>query len=454
MDPHGREPLWPRDGLGAKRGEHRRCAGEVGEPAGTRFTPPLRICCHLLRGAPPRPLPAADVDGRPGRRSGTLAVCRNGAGRQRPDQQRGNPADLVFRRLSPSTTKNPGAASVAWDAESSGNVMGYAMRITGVADPTSPVVRRQLQRFGANPVSARPFPPLPPGVHIIDVSAYDEFGGSVLEPDRVLGTVSGRLCAPLDQDRGLVGFTDTWFSPAEVAAQFIDPVAAAINVDTTRPLAWNAIPGAEAYSLTIGYSEGSAPSSSTPRRWARTSRAISRRISRGSRGCTPASARALAACGATSTPSSPPGPPRPLPERAAGRGLPTPRTLVVAAGDVDEAGRGGVCHERARRLAAAGERRVGRAGVEPETRGRRPKGEHLTTAIRPGEAREAVGSRILSADRWLTCRLAEAQPDPDLRHRSKRAATPALLRGCGAADFACQLTCRDEAHLRLWQSRG
>ena len=151
-----------------------------------------------------------------------------------------------------------GVAFLAWDVpEDSSKVAGYSMSINGARTDLG-LLPVTSCRYPDGPCHRTPLPPLPPGVHVIDVSAYNRSGESssnpivFSEPYRV---VYVRLWTRI---AGWWGFTDTWFSPAEVAAQFIAPVAGAVNVDTTMPLAWNAIPGAEAYSLTIGYSEGSA----------------------------------------------------------------------------------------------------------------------------------------------------------------------------------------------------
>jgi hypothetical protein len=157
-----------------------------------------------------------------------------------------------------SLAHDAGAASLAWDVpQDSENIAGYAIRIDGE--------RSDLGLLPAGSCADSPvacyrvaLPPVFSGVHTIEVAAYNSNGESYAapitfsEPYRV---VYVRLWTRIG---GSWGYTDTWFSPEEVAAKFLHPIAGAINVDPTKPLTWNFVPDAEAFSLTIGRSPGSA----------------------------------------------------------------------------------------------------------------------------------------------------------------------------------------------------
>jgi len=100
-------------------------------------------------------------------------------------------------------------------------------------------------------------PPVAPGGHSVEVSAYTPAGessapaGAIDEPDRV---VYIRLWTKLN---GVWRYSDSRFAVSDLAAQFVYPIAGAVDVDITKPLRWNAIAGADAYSLAVGRTLGS-----------------------------------------------------------------------------------------------------------------------------------------------------------------------------------------------------
>ena len=51
-------------------------------------------------------------------------------------------------------------------------------------------------------------------------------------------------------------YTDSYFTPASLVADFVYPVFGSSNVNVTKPLTWTAVPGAEAYSLAVGFVSG------------------------------------------------------------------------------------------------------------------------------------------------------------------------------------------------------
>lgn len=149
-------------------------------------------------------------------------------------------------------------AALAWDQPSDSLwISGFALSVDGsridlgLLDPvpcTDPADFDWCYRT--------PLPPTAPGSHQIQVSAYNENGES--------GGLAATLTTPgslmyvrlWTKLAGLWYYVDTSFSAATPAAQFVYPAFAASNVDTTQPLRWTAIPGAESYSLRIGFVQG------------------------------------------------------------------------------------------------------------------------------------------------------------------------------------------------------
>jgi hypothetical protein len=150
-------------------------------------------------------------------------------------------------------------SSVAWDpaADEDGPTVGYALILDsqrtdfGFLPPTT-------CQGDSGPTSCYQItlPPLAPGDHSIQVSAYN-FVGETLSAPTVLSepgrTVFVRLWTKLN---GVWRFTDSHFTPSHAQAEFIYPMAGAVNVDVTRPLQWTAVAAADAYSLTIGSTPG------------------------------------------------------------------------------------------------------------------------------------------------------------------------------------------------------
>ncbi len=150
--------------------------------------------------------------------------------------------------------------SVAWDFEGSQfEIEGFALRLDG-----------ERTDFGnlqadvcANPQPDRScyrvrLPPMSSGAHTVAVSAYNSAGESIAAPISTSltdPTIYARLWTRVN---GVWGYTDSSFLAAPRTAQFVYPFPGSVRVDPTRAIAWNAVPLAEAYSLTIGRTPGSA----------------------------------------------------------------------------------------------------------------------------------------------------------------------------------------------------
>jgi hypothetical protein len=101
-----------------------------------------------------------------------------------------------------------------------------------------------------------PLPPLSPGSHQIQVSAYNVIGETT-GTAAALTTADSLLYARLwTRLAGVWYYVDSSFSAASLAARFVYPAFAASSVDVTKPLTWTAVPNAEAYSLRVGLVPG------------------------------------------------------------------------------------------------------------------------------------------------------------------------------------------------------
>jgi hypothetical protein len=157
-----------------------------------------------------------------------------------------------------STWTGTPAASVAWDQPTDSPwISGFAMSVDGTRiDLGLPYPVPCSDPADFNWCYRTPLPPMSPGSHQIQVSAYNENGESsgvaatLTTPDSLLYV---RLWTKL---AGVWYYVDSSFSAATLAAQFISPAFAASNVDVTQPLRWTAVPGADLYSLRIGLAPG------------------------------------------------------------------------------------------------------------------------------------------------------------------------------------------------------
>jgi hypothetical protein len=149
-------------------------------------------------------------------------------------------------------------SSVAWDQPSdSSYISGFAISVDGSRiDIGLPVPIACADPTDMDWCYRSPLPPLSPGSHQIQVSAYNAIGestGTAAAVTRADSLLYARLWTKL---AGVWYYSDSSFTAASLAAQFVYPPFAASNVDVTRPLTWTAIPNAEAYSLKVGLVPG------------------------------------------------------------------------------------------------------------------------------------------------------------------------------------------------------
>ncbi len=150
------------------------------------------------------------------------------------------------------------ASSVAWDQPNdSWFISGFAMSVDGGRiDLGLPSPMPCTDPADFDWCYRSPLPPLSPGSHQIQLSAYNEIGETTGTP------VTLTMADPLMYVRLWTKLANVWyyvdsaFSASNLAARFVYPAFAAPSVDVTQPLTWTPIPNAEAYSLKIGLVPG------------------------------------------------------------------------------------------------------------------------------------------------------------------------------------------------------
>jgi hypothetical protein len=151
-----------------------------------------------------------------------------------------------------------GKTSVLWDAaDASVAVRGYAMRLDGDrTDLGALPLAGCASGAGAPTCYQVSLPALAAGAHQIEVSAYNWAGEAVAAPVAVVEsdhTIYLRLWSRIG---GVWSSADTRFVAASLTSQFVYPMPGAVTADLSKPIAWTRIPGADAYSLSIGRSVG------------------------------------------------------------------------------------------------------------------------------------------------------------------------------------------------------
>ena len=147
---------------------------------------------------------------------------------------------------------------VAWDYDGEADALGFAMLLDN----------ERVQLGGLAPVDCSaswsalcyevPLPPLPDGPHSVAIAAYNSAGEAHSARVNITKPIRSILARLWTKHNGEWRFRDTEVRIPNFMSEFVHPIANALNVDVTRPLQWNAVPGAQAYSLTIGTSPGAA----------------------------------------------------------------------------------------------------------------------------------------------------------------------------------------------------
>lgn len=149
-------------------------------------------------------------------------------------------------------------SAVAWDVPADpAAVSGYAMYFDNARVDLGPQLASSCNDAPATTCYRAPLPPRTAGTHTVKVSGYNE-GHEAVSAPVVLSdpdpTVYARLWTKL---AGTWQYSDSSFIPATLSPTFTYPEFGATNVDPARPIQWTAVPGADAYSLALGFTSGS-----------------------------------------------------------------------------------------------------------------------------------------------------------------------------------------------------
>jgi hypothetical protein len=154
---------------------------------------------------------------------------------------------------------NRRSASVAWsyDALNLDTVWGYALVLDGDRTDLGWLPQASCGTSGTQgPCFTAQLPPLPNGTHSVAVSAYN-YLGETLSANVEIPVSDARLHARLwTKHGGVWRYVDSTFQLSDSAARFLHPIALAQNVNLLKPLRWNAIGGADAYSVSVGTAPG------------------------------------------------------------------------------------------------------------------------------------------------------------------------------------------------------
>jgi hypothetical protein len=154
---------------------------------------------------------------------------------------------------------NRPAASVVWsyDELDLNTVWGYALLLDGDRTDLGWLPGASCGTTGtSNPCFTALLPPLANGPHTVAVSAYN-YLGETLSANVEIAVGDTTLHARLwTKHGGVWRFVDSTFQLSDSAARFLHPIALAQNVNLLKPLRWNAIGVAEAYSVSVGTAPG------------------------------------------------------------------------------------------------------------------------------------------------------------------------------------------------------
>ncbi len=174
--------------------------------------------------------------------------------------------DLVDSRESQQTSytaptgwsEHAAPMEAGWDVSADATPAdGYALAMDGLRTDLGALFPSQCPSTSdPAPCFRVPLPPLSTGAHNVRISAYNAFGEQTSadtafsQPDP---TVYVRLWTKM---AGVWQYTDSSFIPAPLSARFLYPAFGANDVDGTKSFTWTPVPGADAYSLTVGLTAG------------------------------------------------------------------------------------------------------------------------------------------------------------------------------------------------------